>query len=251
MSTLRKLAGLVLASTKPGMLVAGALALLVFILVAIVVTIAIFSRNKDRRTDAQLVLRTLFNRRREWRIAEQGKDEACRRRARYGRIPRPTREGNQLRAAARPIALTDGIAGDGTMFSAAPGFGLGVQQLTDQPIGTVWTYEGGTLGYRAEHFYFPRSGIIIALAVNSATGADNDELGTLAVTVYQTLQNEGAVHPRWNALRAPRIPATSRDLTGIRGRDIRAGLGNGPIVASVALITARTQLPLPHPERAE
>jgi D-alanyl-D-alanine carboxypeptidase len=74
------------------------------------------------------------------------------------------------------------------------GFGLGVQQLTDRPIGTVWTYEGGTLGYRAEHYYFPDSGIIIALAVNSATDAANDQLGTLAVSVYQTLQKAGAVH---------------------------------------------------------
>jgi D-alanyl-D-alanine carboxypeptidase len=73
------------------------------------------------------------------------------------------------------------------------GFGLGVQQLTDQRIGTVWTYEGGTLGYRAEHFYFPHSGIIVALAVNSATDAANDQLGTLAVSVYQTLQQGGAV----------------------------------------------------------
>jgi D-alanyl-D-alanine carboxypeptidase len=74
------------------------------------------------------------------------------------------------------------------------GFGLGIQQLTYQPIGTVWTYEGGTLGYRVEHYYFPHSGIIIALAVNSATDAANDQLGTLAVTVYQTLQKAGAVH---------------------------------------------------------
>ena len=40
-------------------------------------------------------------------------------RARYGRIPPPTREGSQLRAAARLLAMTGGAAGDGTMFSAA------------------------------------------------------------------------------------------------------------------------------------
>jgi len=51
------------------------------------------------------------------RRAADSYDRAAR--ARYGRIPRPTREGNQLRAAARLIALTDGIAGDGTMFFAA------------------------------------------------------------------------------------------------------------------------------------
>jgi hypothetical protein len=51
------------------------------------------------------------------RRAADSYDRAAR--ARYGRIPRPTREGNQLRAAARLIALAGGIAGDGTMFSAA------------------------------------------------------------------------------------------------------------------------------------
>ncbi|HEX2746036.1 MAG TPA: hypothetical protein VHN16_16775 [Streptosporangiaceae bacterium] len=36
---------------------------------------------------------------------------------------------------------------------------------------------GGTLGYRVGHVYFPRSGIIIAFAVNSATDQDNEALG--------------------------------------------------------------------------
>jgi hypothetical protein len=40
--------------------------------------------------------------------------------------------------------------------------------------------------------YFPRSGIIIAFAVNSATDQDNEALGTLEISVYQTLQNAGA-----------------------------------------------------------
>ena len=42
------------------------------------------------------------------------------------------------------------------------------------------------------HLYFPGSGMIIALAVNSAT--DNDDVGDLAGSVYQTLQKAGAVH---------------------------------------------------------
>jgi hypothetical protein len=39
--------------------------------------------------------------------------------------------------------------------------------------------------------YFPHSGTIIALAVNSST--DNDHLSDLAGSVYQTLQKSGAV----------------------------------------------------------
>jgi D-alanyl-D-alanine carboxypeptidase len=68
------------------------------------------------------------------------------------------------------------------------GYALGVTQLTYKPIGTVWWYRGGTLGYRFEHFYFPRSGLIIALAVNSSVDNNNDGLFATAVSVYQTLQ---------------------------------------------------------------
>jgi hypothetical protein len=37
-------------------------------------------------------------------------------------------------------------------------------------------------------FYFPRSGLIIALAVNSSVDNNNDGLFATAVSVYQTLQ---------------------------------------------------------------
>jgi D-alanyl-D-alanine carboxypeptidase len=76
---------------------------------------------------------------------------------------------------------------------ADPGFGLGVFQITTPSTGTVWYYEGGTLGYRVVHFYFPRSGIIIiALAVNSATDPNtNDDLQATVIAVYQTLQKAG------------------------------------------------------------
>jgi hypothetical protein len=53
-------------------------------------------------------------------------------------------------------------------------------------------YIGGTLGYRVGLAYFPRSGIIIAFAVNSATDLDNEALGVLEASVYQCLQNAGA-----------------------------------------------------------
>jgi D-alanyl-D-alanine carboxypeptidase len=76
-----------------------------------------------------------------------------------------------------------------------PGFGLGVFQITTGPTGTAWYYEGGTLGYRVVHFYFPRSGVIIALAVNSATDPNtNDDLQATAIAVYQTLLKAGAAH---------------------------------------------------------
>jgi len=39
------------------------------------------------------------------------------------------------------------------------GFGLGVGQLTMPKIGTLWFYEGETLGYRALYGYFPKEDV--------------------------------------------------------------------------------------------
>jgi D-alanyl-D-alanine carboxypeptidase len=80
------------------------------------------------------------------------------------------------------------------------GFGLGVAQLTDEELGTFWFYEGETLGFRALHAYFPDSGLIIAIGLNSATA--DDQIATLTKTVYDTLRAEGLVQPR-------PVPATS------------------------------------------
>ena len=74
------------------------------------------------------------------------------------------------------------------------GYALGVTQLTYKPLGTVWWYRGGTLGYRFEHFYFPGTGLIIALAVNSSVGNNQDDLLNTAISIYQTLEKDGAVH---------------------------------------------------------
>ena len=47
---------------------------------------------------------------------------------------------------------------------------------------------GETFGFRVPHVHPPCSGILIALAANSASGAD-DQPSTLIVSVYQTLEN--------------------------------------------------------------
>jgi D-alanyl-D-alanine carboxypeptidase len=100
----------------------------------------------------------------------------------------PSRQQHQLEslvseATGQPIARTT---------PADPsGYGLGLQQQRDGPAGIIWDYEGETYGYRVAHLYFPGSGMIIALAVNSAT--ENDDLANLAGSVYQTLQKAGAV----------------------------------------------------------
>ncbi len=71
------------------------------------------------------------------------------------------------------------------------GFGLGIAQLTDEELGTFWFYEGETLGFRALHAYFPDSGVIIAIGLNSAT--DDDQSATLMKTVYDTLRANGMI----------------------------------------------------------
>ena len=71
------------------------------------------------------------------------------------------------------------------------GFGLGLVQETTPPLGTLWAYEGDTLGYRVLNLYFPRSGLIIALAANSSPVPSADDLLTLAASVYRALQKAG------------------------------------------------------------
>jgi D-alanyl-D-alanine carboxypeptidase len=46
------------------------------------------------------------------------------------------------------------------------------------------------------HAYFPDSGLIIAIGLNSATESANDQIAALTKTVYKTLQAAGLVHPR-------------------------------------------------------
>ena len=90
------------------------------------------------------------------------------------------------------VSTTTGHPIPGTTPADPAGDGLGVEQMTSPSTGAVWFYGGATFGYRVAHLYFPRSGMIIALAANSATGPGNDDLGTLAGSVYQALQKAGA-----------------------------------------------------------
>ncbi|HEY1921042.1 MAG TPA: serine hydrolase domain-containing protein [Streptosporangiaceae bacterium] len=92
------------------------------------------------------------------------------------------------------ISETTGQPISSTTTADPNGYALGLTQLTYKPLGTVWWYRGGPLGYRVEHFYFPSSGLIIALATNSSVNNNNDGLFSTAVSVYQTLEKAGAVH---------------------------------------------------------
>ncbi len=100
----------------------------------------------------------------------------------------PARQQHQLeslvsQASGKPILRTT--------LADPLGYGLGVAQGTfPGPTGNFWYYEGQAFGARVLQYDFPRSGTIIALAVNSST--DNDHLSDLAGSVYQTLQEAGS-----------------------------------------------------------
>ena len=99
----------------------------------------------------------------------------------------PARQQRQLESL---VSKATGQPIGSTTVADPSGYGLGVAQQTSRQTGPFWYYEGQALGARVVHYYFPRSGMIIALAANSATA--NDDLSDLTGSVYQTLQGAGA-----------------------------------------------------------
>ena len=90
------------------------------------------------------------------------------------------------------ITMLAGYGGDFLAETTAAdpgGFGLGVSQMTDPALGTVWAYLGSTLGFRFLLIYLPRSGSSIAIGVNSLP--DQDQLPLLAPSVYRILHRAG------------------------------------------------------------
>lgn len=78
-----------------------------------------------------------------------------------------------------------------TSLSDPRGFGLGIAQLTTPQTGTVWFYEGMTLGYRMVHMYFPRQDAAIAFGINSQPDSKQNDSGKLALAIYETLHAAG------------------------------------------------------------
>jgi D-alanyl-D-alanine carboxypeptidase len=69
------------------------------------------------------------------------------------------------------------------------GFGLGVQQGTNDKFGTHWAYKGGTFGFRTLHVYLPVTGLVIAVSLNSFPG--DDQIIALMTSLYDTLAAHG------------------------------------------------------------
>jgi D-alanyl-D-alanine carboxypeptidase len=77
------------------------------------------------------------------------------------------------------------------LTSADPqGYGLGVGKAVSPTLGPFWFYEGETFAFRVLHLYFPRSGVLIDVAVNSST--THDLLDAVGEAIYVILQGSGA-----------------------------------------------------------
>lgn len=71
------------------------------------------------------------------------------------------------------------------------GFGLGVGQKILPGLGAVWTYEGTTWGFRAQHVYFPNSKVGLAVTLNSLP--TDSRSGQLLTTLHNTLVAHGVL----------------------------------------------------------
>jgi len=124
-------------------------------------------------------------------------------RALYGGALLPPKQQSELTSL---VSTATGQPIERTSLGGPDGFGLGVDQITNAAFGgTVWFYEGGTLGFRTLHIYFPESGLILAMGLNSSTDQNTgktttDHIFLLTLTAYQTLVAHGVI----SALPVPR-----------------------------------------------
>jgi D-alanyl-D-alanine carboxypeptidase len=114
-------------------------------------------------------------------------------RALYGGRLLPPQQQSELESL---ISTTTAQPIDSTSATDPRGFGLGIAQLTDPRLGTFWFYEGEGLAFRVVHAYFPDSGLILTVGLNSATESANDQIAALTKTVYDTLGAAGLIHPQ-------------------------------------------------------
>jgi D-alanyl-D-alanine carboxypeptidase len=89
------------------------------------------------------------------------------------------------------VSLKNGQPIKRTSLNDPQGFGLGVAQVTTAQTGTIWFYEGMTLGYRMVHLYFPRQDAVIAFGLNSQPDSKQNQSRKLGIAIYETLHKAG------------------------------------------------------------
>ncbi len=91
------------------------------------------------------------------------------------------------------VSLATGKPIASTSLQDPRGFGLGVAQLTQKETGTIWFYEGETLGYRMLYGYFPKQDLVLDLGLNSQPDGNQDKIGMLLTSIYKTLHAAGKI----------------------------------------------------------
>ena len=92
------------------------------------------------------------------------------------------------------VSIPDAVKIDKTSKKYPRAFGLAVFQITEQPLGLFWAYQGSTIGYRATYAYLPDSGVIISVFTNSQTADKLNELNdVLLPELYETLKKFGKI----------------------------------------------------------
>jgi D-alanyl-D-alanine carboxypeptidase len=71
------------------------------------------------------------------------------------------------------------------------GFGLGIARMMVPKLGTIWWYEGETLGYRMVQVYFPKSNVVVTFGLNSQPTKKDDHVPQLVQSLYDTLHASG------------------------------------------------------------
>ncbi len=78
----------------------------------------------------------------------------------------------------------------GATSAAEPhGFGLGVSGFTGS-IGTGWSYEGESMGYRVAYAYLPERDVVATVALNSGVEGAGDSAGKLVLSVIEAALQE-------------------------------------------------------------
>jgi D-alanyl-D-alanine carboxypeptidase len=117
----------------------------------------------------------------------------------FDRWVRALFEGNVLEPKQRNeletlVSISDAVKIDKTSIEYPKAFGLGVFQITQQPMGLFWAYQGSTIGYRASYVYVPDSGLIISVFTNSQTADALNKLNDVLVPeLYETLKKFGKI----------------------------------------------------------
>jgi D-alanyl-D-alanine carboxypeptidase len=73
------------------------------------------------------------------------------------------------------------------------GFGLGIARMMVPKLGTIWWYEGETLGYRMVQVYFPKRNVVVTFGLNSQPTKKDDHVPQLVQALYDTLHASGKV----------------------------------------------------------